>query len=224
MRVKKYKFWTIKEVNFLRENYPSKGSRFVCEALGRSMSAVRAKAADEGITCKVEYGKHNRKSRASFTKEESDYLTKLRIKAYRERRTWCHRVQGMRWYMVHSPSGYNGPPVNYAQWLWKQVYGPAPKGHVLRFKDGNCFNVTISNLYLEKQGFHVNKIISELTKEQRRVRNAYKKVKREINMHNRLGIPIPAGLASQEKYLRSIHPIIAPKEAFLKELKKDLMI
>jgi hypothetical protein len=33
-------------------------------------------------------------------------------------------------------------------WLWEQVYGPLPKGHVIIFADGDKTNVTLDNLLL----------------------------------------------------------------------------
>ena len=39
-----------------------------------------------------------------------------------------------------------GKRTTYAKWLWEQVYGPVPKGHVIRHVDGNKKNNEYSNL------------------------------------------------------------------------------
>ena len=56
-------------------------------------------------------------------------------------RSTCSHGRGSYWIRIAK-----GKWQSYHRWLWEQIYGPIPPGHIIYFKDGNHLNVTISNL------------------------------------------------------------------------------
>lgn len=217
-------YWTIKEMHFLLENYPSKGAKFVAEKTGRSIIAVRGKASNIKLKCNSPHFRKGNKSSRTLTPEQSDFLTERRIAYYKRRESWRHKIDGKKYYMLYNPKGTLGQAINYHRWLWEQVYGEIPKGYVVRFKDDNSFNVTISNLYLEKKGAHIKRAVAALTPEERKIRNEYKKMSRDINTHKKLNLPVPSAILERKAYLERKHPVISRREKFISLLKKDLMI
>lgn len=218
------KFWTIKELNFLVENYPAKGARFVSEHTGRTIYAVRDKAARIGLKCTNPNANKGRKRTKTITAQQQKNLTEKRLAFYKNRHSWLYRVAKDKFFILYNPKGCLGKQVIYHRWLWEQVYGPIPERHVVRFKDENCFNVTISNLYIEKQEMHVNRIVKKLSPEERKIRNEYKKLCRDINMHNRLGLKAPKKMLDLKEYYQGKHPVISRRKRLLALIKKELII
>lgn len=62
-------YWTAEEVAFLMDNYPTKGSVYCAEALGRSRSSVRAKAFLLNLPCY-----YNKTNGQPWTEEEINIL------------------------------------------------------------------------------------------------------------------------------------------------------
>jgi 5-methylcytosine-specific restriction endonuclease McrA len=76
--------WTIEEINFLKENYPLKGSKFCSEFLKRNKDGIETKARRLGVKStrtKYLYSRENLKPIVKESKSLKEVIEKLGLKA-----------------------------------------------------------------------------------------------------------------------------------------------
>jgi hypothetical protein len=178
MKTKTQKYWTLKEIAYLRQNYPFHTTAEISEKLGRSKHAIYTVAnkygikKDESFLQSKESGRyvegHEKnvltrfkkgmtpwnKGKKGLTKKNSGAFTKgnipHNIKTYGSKRTTKDgytliKVRGIkRWVLYHN-------------YVWEQVHGRIPAGHIVSFKDGDRHNLKIDNLQLVSRYEHLQK-------------------------------------------------------------------
>lgn len=164
MNNKKYKYWSVQEDEFLRQNYEKMTTRELGGAIGRTKQAVMNRLKKLGIRLPVEEkerrlkenifkvgqtpwnkGIHCRFSPATeFKKGQKPKNTKsigsvsVRTKIMpdgKEQKYLFVKVSENKWVLLH-------------RLLWEQNYGKIPDGFVVRFKDGDSMNCVLENLEL----------------------------------------------------------------------------
>lgn len=164
MNNKKYKYWSVQEDEFLRQNYEKMTTRELGGAIGRTKQAVMNRLKKLGIRLSIEEkerrlkdnifkvgqtpwnkGIHCRFSPATEFKKgqkpkniKSIGSVSVRTKIMpdgKEQKYLFVKVSENKWVLLH-------------RLLWEQNYGKIPDGFVVRFKDGDSMNCVLENLEL----------------------------------------------------------------------------
>lgn len=153
--------WTIREENFLRDTYETMTAAEIAKAIGRTKSSVKNHARNIGL--KLPDDERNRRAANSrFPKGHSPFnkgkrgLMKPNVCSFKK----GHKPKNTKHDGAISIRQKKGdPPYKFirlaeSKWvllhrhLWEQANGPIPKGHVLRFINGNTMDCELSNLML----------------------------------------------------------------------------
>lgn len=153
--------WTDREERILRDCYPKYGAKYCIPLLpGRTHAAIKLRARQLNIrytgpklgTFKAGQPSHNKGKKVSpevierikhtfFKKGHVPHNTKEKngvISIRKDRNGYEYkwvRVSKNNWQLLHRV-------------LWEKANGPIPKGHIVRFKDGDSMNCVIENLEL----------------------------------------------------------------------------
>jgi hypothetical protein len=182
-----YREWSVAEIAKLRAIYPNSPTRHVGEFLGRTKSSINAAAAKLGLHKSAAYlaGPFKRLLsglgngiRHRVPKGHVPANKGLRRPGWfrgRMRQTWFKKGQRpytwkplgstrlMDGYLQRKVTDTGYPPRDWRplhHLLWQKHRGRIPRGHVLRFKDGNKQNIRLSNLEL-------------ITRRENRLRNCF---------------------------------------------------
>ena len=153
--------WTATEIAILERVYPVGGRVYAFQCLqaagfNRTRRAIKAKAqqlkirsANNGRFQKGHLPKNKGKKRTSAQRERSSstwfqngslphntlYDGAVTTRKFKDRKYYWIRLSLNNWKPLH-------------RYLWEKAYGKIPKGHVVRFKDGDPMNCTLDNLEL----------------------------------------------------------------------------
>lgn len=179
--------WTEKEIEYLRKEYPERSNADLAVFLHRSPRAVQLKALKLGISKSPEFAEHQRK--ACMFKKGQVPMNKGRALA-----TWMspegiERSSKGRFkrgeIRPDNPNSRANKPVGKERvdkdgyiwvitehgqqqkhrWVWEQANGPIPRGHCVKFRDGDRTNCSIDNLYLVSRADHVREQLASRTPE-----------------------------------------------------------
>ncbi len=170
------RYWSEQELARLRHLYPRRPTKAVAAALGRPVWSINNKAFATGLRKDPEYlvRQFRRLSRnllvhgARFRFPKGHVPINKGVRGWysggRSSETWFKKGQpNARWkndYPVGTlrvnSDGYIDMKIKEGlrAWrqlhyiLWEEAHGPVPKGHCLRFKDGDRLNVELKNLRL----------------------------------------------------------------------------
>lgn len=192
--------WTEEELQYLREHYPDDNTAEIAEHLGRTECAVLQMAAKQGLRKSAEYMEktlcalgrqvsHTPKAIANRFKKGQEPFNKGKNRTERmseEGHEKCLRTAFKDGNIPHNAYAAGTEIVRNGRvyvkvpgrrrlmlkqhYVWQLHYGKIPQDHVVKFKDGDCMNCDISNLYIMSRADACVKMISEMTTEQRKAR------------------------------------------------------
>lgn len=156
--------WSKEDIQFLLDNYKIKGNVEIAEILtkkGRSFRLINGKKVVRKFVPKNIEKKMNLFG-LERTKEDLDYIIKHNReigKGYcwtKEKNVYTEGIKQVFeegeiriWHTGEYKTQYikiNGRFTQYSRYLYRKHYGSIPKGHKIRFKDGNTLNCVIENL------------------------------------------------------------------------------
>lgn len=147
-------YWTDEQVAFLKENYKRYGDTELAQMFGevwhkekgwdkkhiekkrRYLNLKRTKAEKDAI-------RESHKAAGVYKLGSKHTWDNRGRAAIGEKRMWKDR-NGYQFMVIKTATGF----VHYAPYLWSQLHGEIPEGHVVRLKDGNAANVVAENLEL----------------------------------------------------------------------------
>ena len=158
---KTYYRWTEREVEYLKEHYPTTTAAQIGKALYRSSNSVRIKARALGVKSEVlkvnnkgrfkkgdrpwNYGLKNKYGYNNITGIASTRFKKGN-KPHNTRELgeiWIRTEQGRKYKFTKSERGIE----RLSHYLYRMHYKKeVPKHHVIRYKDGDAMNCTIENM------------------------------------------------------------------------------
>ena len=146
--------WTEREIEYLKNHYPSSNAKEVAKALYRTVRAVHVKAAKLGIRSERRLESNN----GSFKKGHTPWNKGRRVIVKNQhtwfkkgQKVWSEKPVGTIWVRKEKEVPYKFIKTEagirrYSRVLWEQHYGKIPKGNIIRYKDGNTLNCDIDNL------------------------------------------------------------------------------
>ncbi len=168
------RIWTEPEKQLLLELWPSTPIREIMQRLDRTDKSIYGQAGKMGLKrplefLKKEFGDNLRKigAKSRFKKGQKPWSagTKGILKGSKtsfKKGNIPHNAKdadgAISTRKDNSGKLYKYIRISLGKWellhrhLWEQAHGPIPKGHVVKFKDGNQANCTLDNLYLCTQG------------------------------------------------------------------------
>lgn len=145
-------YWTDEQVQFLKDNYREYGDTELAEMFevkwrkdkGWHKRHINKKRGYLGLQRTTEERKAISKRNTAQGRFSTSHWKRWDGKTcpVGECRVW---KQGDRSFVVIKLKGGFVP---YAHWLYEQIYGKIPKGHVVTTKDDNQLNISLSNLKL----------------------------------------------------------------------------
>lgn len=192
--------WTEEELQYLREYYPDGNTAEIAKHMGRTEGAIQQMAAKQGLRKSAEFiektlyalGRQvshtpkaiaNRfvkgqepfnkgKNRTEWMSDESH--EKCMRTAFKDghtpRNAYAAGTEIVRNGRVYVKVPGRRRLVLKQHYVWQSHHGKIPQDHVVKFKDGNFMNCDISNLYIMSRADACAKMISEMSREQRKAR------------------------------------------------------
>lgn len=152
----KRKFYTIKEVNFIKQNYESMTQLELSQWLNRSVASIKNKVKHLGLSKEVNAGhfsssktpwnkgkRYNSNSNTQFKKGNLPATARPEGEMYVRNDRYAKL-----WYLRPISEKRVMP---YHRYRWQQLNGEIPSGHVVAFKDGNTMNIADDNLMLKSR-------------------------------------------------------------------------
>ena len=156
--------WTIQEDDFIRENFQTMKSNDIAVCINRTRSAVKNRVHKLGLKLDRSIVTHERLSQFKKGSIPMNKGVKMPAHIYEKAKKTMFkkgnkphntRIEGeFSDRKDKTGSIYRYIKIKDAHWVlyhryvWEQVNGPIPKGHVVMFIDGNTLNCTIENLKL----------------------------------------------------------------------------
>ena len=164
----KFKRWTKKEVDILREKYPDMNTRDLSKILKRRVACIQQKAFSLNIRKSEAYMIEDRKRLADngkkhrYNKGHTPHNTGQKMPAHvyeKVSKTFFkngHKPHNTKYdgYIIVNSDGYkmiresDNHYVLLHRKVWTDKYGPVPPQHCITFKDKNPLNCDIDNLEL----------------------------------------------------------------------------
>lgn len=153
--------WTDKEERILRECYPKHGAKYCIPLLpGRTHGAIKLRARQLNIRYtgpKLGLFKPGQESYTKGKKMSAEVREKIKHTFFKKGHV-PHNAKAKDGVISirKDPTGvkYKWVRVSLGNWqllhrvIWEKAYGPIPKGHIVRFKDGDRMNCQLNNLEL----------------------------------------------------------------------------
>ena len=188
--------YTIKELNFLRKHYPTKGAKWCAEQLGLSRTNLIQYAVKQGIKYEgPQLGVYQKGSEPwnkgmKYSPPGSEATRfkpgQLPHNARQEGEVYLRDDHGTKYYFIKLKGKRPQP---YHRHLWEQQNGPISKGCVVVFVDGDQMNCVIENLSCISRAENCKR--PKYRKDIDRTAAGKKAWKtRDINMRQRLGLPV----------------------------------
>lgn len=155
MKKRKCYRWTEREINYLKEHYPTTTAREVGKALYRSERAVMCKANELGIQSKRKvFNNHGRfkKGNVPWNKGLKGVNGKSSTQWKKGHKTWNIRPIGDIWVRTEKGKDYKFTKTErgierLSHYVYRTNTGEeVPKNYCIRFKDGDSMNCDFDNL------------------------------------------------------------------------------
>jgi len=172
--------WKLKEKRFLQKHYAKRGARWCAMQLGRSETAVLQFCSKEGIKGKRRTAFKN--GHTPWNKGKS-YCHKGSLKPNHKHTankvgqvsTRTSRGRSVQ-YIKYS---LDSPPMALHRYLYLQLIGPIPDGHIVAFLDSDTMNTELSNLKAMSRQEHSKHFWQRMSKRDRERYNSRAQRKRQ---------------------------------------------
>lgn len=160
--------WKVKERTFLQKHYANRGARWCAMQLSRTETAVVQFCHKEGIKGKRRTAFQN--GNIPWNKGKS-YCHKGGFKPNHK-----HTANKVGQISTRTKKGrtvqyikfsLDAPPMPLHRYLYLQIIGPIPDGHIVAFLDGNTMNTDVSNLKAMSRQEHSKHLWQRMSKRER---------------------------------------------------------
>lgn len=160
--------WKVKERTFLQKHYANRGARWCAMQLGRTETAITQFCHKEGIKGKRRTAFQN--GNIPWNKGKS-YCHKGGFKPNHK-----HTANKVGQISTRTKRGrtvqyikYNldAPPMPLHRYLYLQLIGPIPDGHIVAFLDGDTMNAELSNIKAMSRQEHGKHLWQRMSKRER---------------------------------------------------------